>query len=364
MLVPLLPLIRSDFGLNYFQSGLLVSSFNVTYGISQIPLGRLADRANKPLLLALGLWGVAFTAMAVGLSPGYYIAIASFIAMGVLGGTYHPSSVPLLSQFYSRERRGQALGFHFIGGNASFLLTPVLSGLIAQMAGWRTAFIAMPLFTLLSTLVFVAIMKGQGLTASEVAARAEAKERVPLGEVVRVLGVLVGISGFTALITSGVNSFLPLYLVDKHGVAPSLAAMMIGLTSGAGVVGGPAGGALSDRIGRKPVIMTSIILVGPLLYLLTVAPFGPGLIAAFLLFGLAQTSRMPAMESLIMDVVPAQQRSTVFGFYFFLTTEMGGIASTAVGLLIDWMGLNTVFTLLALTAVASSSLLLLIRGKL
>jgi len=68
VLVPLLPLLRQDFGLNYFQSGVLVSSFSLSYGFGQIPMALLADRFSRRSLIVLGLIGTSLSAIAVGLT--------------------------------------------------------------------------------------------------------------------------------------------------------------------------------------------------------------------------------------------------------------------------------------------------------
>ena len=362
ILIPLLPLIRDDFKLNYSQSGLLVSAFSITYGLSQLPIGSLADRTNKRLILPIGLIGVAVATFILGLSNDYLQALALLIVMGVFGGTYHPIASPLISHFFSKESRGGALGLHLVGGSSSFLVTPVLAGLIAQAAGWRTSFLVLALPAIIASFVFLLVVRRDRTEGEEMIGETAGPAPSWL-EIVRLIGVLVAIAMVSSLISSGINSFLPLYLVDKHGVAPSIAAMVVGLTAGAGILGAPAGGALSDRIGRKAVILFSVAGSGPLLFLLTVVPFGVGLIVVIVLFGLVMTARMPVMESLIMDVVPIAKRSTVLGAYFFLTQEVGGLAAMVVGFLMDLLGLSQVFTIMALLAVASSGLVVLIGRK-
>jgi len=61
VLIPLLPLLRESFGLNYFQSGILVSCFSISYGIGQVPLAILADRFSRRLIIILGLICISFT---------------------------------------------------------------------------------------------------------------------------------------------------------------------------------------------------------------------------------------------------------------------------------------------------------------
>ena len=85
VLVPLLPLLRQGFGLNYFQSGILVSSFSLSYGFGQVPMALLADRFGRRSLIVLGLIGTSLSAMAVGLTNAYWQMVPCFIALGLLG---------------------------------------------------------------------------------------------------------------------------------------------------------------------------------------------------------------------------------------------------------------------------------------
>ncbi|MFH1485691.1 MAG: MFS transporter [Chloroflexota bacterium] len=362
ILVPLLPFIRDHFVLNYFRSGLLVSVFQLTYGLAQVPMGRIADRRGKHLLIILGLAGIALSTLAVGLSDSYYQLMAFLVLIGICGGTYHPSSTALLAERYPQARRGSVMGIHLVGGASSFIITPVLAGLIAQAAGWRGAFMILSLPALLVSLLFWYKIRDVA-AALGTPSSSKGSTAWDLRGLVRVVGILVSISVVSHIISAGVVSFLPLYLVDKHGVPPTYAAMLVGLVHGAGILGAPSGGALSDKIGRKPVIMMSVAAAGPLLYLLTVLPFGPGLLATFVALGVALTSRTPVMESLLADVVPRERLAGVMGLYFFLSMETSGISTPVVGYLMDSLGLNTAFALLAILAVAASGLVFLIRSK-
>jgi MFS family permease len=164
------------------------------------------------------------------------------------------------------------------------------------------------------------------------------------------------------VVTGGINTFLPLYLVDRHGVPREVAGIAVGLVAGAGIVGAPAGGMLSDRVGRKPVILLSVLLSGPLLYLITAAPHGIGLYLLIVLYGLVISMRMPTMESLIADVVPAAQRATVLSAYYFLANEVSGVATPLIGLLSDLTDLNTAFVVLAVFSILAGGLAALLRG--
>ena len=118
--------------------------------------------------------------------------------------------------------------------------------------------------------------------------------------------------------------------------------MVISLIAGSGIVGGPLGGGLSDRFGRKRVILIALSLSGPLFFAITMSPSRIPLILSLLLYGMVMSVRMPSMESLIADVVPVGRRTTVLGFYYFVGMETSGLTTPVFGRLIDVYGLDPV----------------------
>jgi FSR family fosmidomycin resistance protein-like MFS transporter len=166
-------------------------------------------------------------------------------------------------------------------------------------------------------------------------------------QIVRAIGVLAAISVFMQMAFSSIYAYLPLYLTDSRGVSPEIAAFAISLVAGVGVVGAPLGGSLSDRLGRKRVILLSLALAGPLLLAMTRAPAGIWLMLSLVAYGVVITARMPAMESLVADEVPPRQRATVLGTYYLVGQESAGVATPLVGRLVDLTGIHPVFTGLA-----------------
>ncbi|MBI2909078.1 MAG: MFS transporter [Chloroflexi bacterium] len=362
ILAPLLPLIRDDFDLNYFQSGLLVSVSTLVYGLCQIPVGRLADRYSKRLVIVVGLTGLSAATLLTGAMQSYFLVLALLAIMGMFGSTYHPSASSFIAELWPKEQRGRVLGIHLTGGSSSFIVVPLLAGFISQGLGWRGAYLFLALPALAVAFLFWRSM-AQASGARHDQAATAGKPKVSLVEVLRAVGIIVAIAMISQVIFSGVFAFLSLYLVDKHGLAPAYAAMLVGLVHGVGILGAPFGGALSDRIGRKPVIMMSVAIPGPFLYLMTVLPFGPALLATLLAMGVALTFRTPVMESLLADTIPAERLAGFLGIYFFLNLEVNGLSTSLVGFLMDALGLNIAFTILAVMALAASGLVLLVRGK-
>ena len=360
--VPLLPLLRDQFSLDYFRAGLLVSAFSLVYGVAQLPTGWIADRLGRRLLITLGFAGMALAAFAIGLARDFYQVVIFLGLVGLLGGSYHPSAPPLISEAVPQETRGRALGIHLIGGSVGFSLAPLAAGFLASLWSWRGAFMVLAIPTGLTSLLFWRFIRERRVSASPALAGGEQGSAWAL---LRSLGLLVGVAILAQATTTGVNSFLPIYLVDKHGVSPLRAGMFLSLVYGAGLVAAPLGGALSDRVGRKPVILSSALATGLLVYLLTVLPMGVGLMAVLFFLGTAMYARMPVVESLIVDVVPVRQRSSVFGVYYFLVLESSSAVAPGMGFLIDRVGPDRGFLYLAAVVVGVTLLALpfLLRKK-
>jgi MFS family permease len=368
VLVPLLPILRESFGLTYFQSGILVSSFSLSYGIGQVPLAVLADWFSRRKIVILGLILISLTGIGVSMTNAYSQMIPIFIAMGIIGGTYHAPASSYMSQALPVASRGRGLGLHVTGGAASFLVTPAIALGIAALSGtWRASFFILALPALIVGLILwftTEEIQGDIEDPSPAAASEREKQNnVSWMQIIRSIGIVVFLSLFMQLVFASVNTYLPLFIVDQHGVSPKLAGIVISLIAGTGIVGAPLGGMLSDKIGRKQVIVLALATVGPLFFAVIYAPFGILLFLSLMMYGFMTTMRMPAMESLIADVVPVGRRTTVLGIYFFIGMETAGLTTPLVGRLIDLYGLNPVLSGLASGLCVVAVIALLLRNR-
>ena len=96
--MPLLPFIRTEFGLDYTQASFVTSAFALANGAAQLPAGWLADRIGPMVLIMVGILGVALAGILVGISQTYVMLLVFLILMGLLAGGYHPAATPLISK--------------------------------------------------------------------------------------------------------------------------------------------------------------------------------------------------------------------------------------------------------------------------
>ena len=373
LLTALLPLIKEGLGLTYLQSGFLLSAYTITSGFSQVPGGWLGDRLRRTIVIAVGLGGVGLSTIAVGLSPSYYPMLLILIVMGMLAGGYHPSAVTMLSGHFEESRRGRVIALHMVGGSIGFSMGPLLGGLIAETLGWRFAFIILSFPAILAVPLilkkFALIEKAAGIMPSRQASGKEPPQiqtgvgRVNVIQALRPIVTILFLCVSMQLIAGIAMSFAPLYLVDKHGVTPSFAAVLVGILRFGGIAGSLFGGWLSDQWGRKRAIFLSLVATGPVLYLLTILPYNAGLVIILVTFGMFRYMTQATMQPYVMDSVPPYLRATAFGIYFGMALEGQSLLQPVAGHFMDIYGISSIFTVIALTSAGLSLVTLLLAKK-
>ena len=351
--VPLLPFIRDDFALDYTQSGLVISAFSLSYGIGQLPGGWLADRIGPRILITVGICGVAVAGFLVGLSPNYMMLLVFLVLMGVAGGGYHPSASPLISGAVRAENRGQALGFHLIGGSGSFFVAPLIAAAIAAAWGWRGSFIGLAAPTMAFGIIFYVLLgrRAETSTAQPVAGHLPSETLAVPGRWRRLVAIIV-VNTFAQAVTFAVIAFIPLFLVDHFSIGEETAAAFLAIVYSAGLWASPLGGYLSDRLGRVPVILVTCLIAGPVIYLLNLVPYGLGIGALLIIIGMVMYIRMPASEAYVISQTPERYRSTILGIYYFSSMEAGGLLTPVMGSLIDQLGFYPSFSIASVAVVA------------
>ncbi|MFC2041251.1 MFS transporter [Chloroflexota bacterium] len=362
MLRPLMPMIRTDLGLSYTQAGVVIATFAIASGISQIPAGWLADRLGPRVIVAIGISGVAMAGLLIGLSQTYTGLIVFLILAAILGGGYHPASANAVSALVPSERRGQALGLHLIGGNSSFWVTPLLAAPIAVACGWRGSYIALAVPTIVLGIVLYFLIGRQTRYPVSRPKTVETEDRTAPDRIRwRQLTPFLVMTVTTGTMIRSVIAYLSLYAVDHFGASEATAAMLVAIAPGVGLFAAPLGGYLSDRLGGVPVLVAVCSLAVPLIYLMGIVPNVPALAAVMVVVGIANTTRAPTSEAYIVGHTPKRRRSTILGLYFFAGMEISGLLAPVIGNLIDRFGFYRSFTIasifLATVAVVCSMFL-------
>jgi len=339
----LVPFIRETFVMSNTQIGFAVTAYAIASGLSNAPLGVLADRIGARRVIVGGLVLIALTSVGIGLSGSYPWLLVGLVVMGVASGSYHAPASALIAETFPFARRGVALGTHTTAGHLAFFAAPLVAGALALAGTWRLPYVVFALAPLLCAVLLLRVAPpGE-----------RSRERhewlatfTDIGRVARSIGPLVSISIVGQVLISSALAFLTLYLVDARGVSPAIAAGLFGVPQLAGLFAAPTSGMLSDRFGRPAVLLGAIVASAPAVWLLVALPI-EFVVLPLLLIGACLSFRATATEVLIIDTTPSTRRSTVLGTYYLVNQPVGGIAAPLFGAIADAIGIGNAFAWLA-----------------
>ncbi len=373
LLIALLPFIRQDMELNYFQAGLLVSAYSVTSGFSQIFGGWVGDHIKRRwIAIMMGLLGVGLSGLAAGLMPSYNTLLIAMVCMGIFAGFYHPSAVPALSRLFE-DRRGKAIGLHMIGGSVGFGIGPFIGTAIAATLNWHWAFTILCLPALVAGL-WVALWlrkiepavpgSTHGIALPGREQSVIAASGPTLGQVLKSVAPVVILVVIVTFTSGSLLPFLPLYLVDHHGLTTTMAAYWTSIVRASGIIGSLLGGWLSDRWGNKRTVLISLIAIGPAMLLFTTMNYFAALAVVMIAIGTLWAMRETAVQTYLMSKAPLNFHGIVFGIYFGIGMQGQSLLQPVYGGFMDTFGIANIFFYVALISVVTSIVTIFMARKL
>ena len=330
----LLPLLKEQMQVGYFELGLALTTFNVVSGLTQAPMGFLVDRigAKRVLIAGLMLGGLAF--MSLGLSSSYAWLIVTAIAVGLANCVYHPADYSILTDSISQDRIGRAFSIHTFAGFAGSAIAPPLLLGLAAIGGLNASLACAGLLAWATAALVFLVPDHQGAARTHTATEANTDDKA-VSVVTPTVLALTGFFTLLALSHSAMYSFSVVALIAGHGVSLGVAtaALTAYLTGAAGGV--LAGGVLADRTRRHGDVAAAGFALSALIALAIAVLSLPALVLvtamglAGFLFGIIQPSR----DMLVRKAAPPGAAGRVFGI---VSTgfNIGGIVGP---LLFGWL---------------------------
>src|SRR5712672_531432 len=138
----LFPFLKEQLGVGYIELGFALTVFAVVSGLTQAPIGYLADHigARKVLLIGLTLGGSAL--IMLGLHLSYPWLIASAVLLGLANSVYHPADYAILSAHMDEARMGRAFSIHTLAGFLGGAVAPAIMAALVATTGGHGALIA------------------------------------------------------------------------------------------------------------------------------------------------------------------------------------------------------------------------------
>jgi len=316
-------------------AGVLIGVAPLLAGLLAPVWGRLADRHGQKRMAvrALGSYVILLALSALVTNVGQLLALR--IGVGLFGGI-GPLGLAMATSLAPREQTGRAVGMIQAAQILSAAVGPLLGGFLADAVGIRWTFLATSALCA-GALVLVALYYEE----PPLPAAAEAAARAPFGEVLRLPGVgtLLAVLFLVNFIGRSFTPILPMY-IEGLGVPASRLAFATGLVICLYSVAAALSAAYLGRASRhrSPRGLLVATLIGGALTVLpmaAVSSFGSLLLLAVLL-GLASGGSLTLCYTIGGLMVPAEIRTTAFGFFAGAALFGGAISPSVAGLLAHW----------------------------
>ena len=350
----MLPEVVATFGLNGLQVGAISATREVISGVIALPGGVVTDmvRRHWGLVLAgcMGLFGVGWLIM--GISPVYPVLLVGMAAVAAAAAMWHLPAAAALSQRFT-DRRGSALSIHGVGGNIGDVLGPALTGVLLLTLSWRGVLSIYAVVPMLLVLIVYWAFRDIGRTGSIDAAPPRFREqmsntRESFKDHPRLWGIMA-VAGLRGMANVAFLPFLALYLGldDELGLGNAALGLHIALLVGVGVVAAPVVGYISDRAGRKLVLIPGMLGLCALTALLVPFGEGVGLIIILALLGVFFFSDQPILTAAALDVVGDKVAASTLGVFSFSRFVLAAASPLIAGELFDEVGIESTFFFVA-----------------
>jgi FSR family fosmidomycin resistance protein-like MFS transporter len=351
-LPPLLPLIIEKLDLSLLLAGSLVVVSQIVALLNPL-LGSLVDRYRLHKALVILAPGVTGTLMClVGVAPSYAALVVLLFTTGCSMAGLHVSGPVLVGQ-YSGRRMGQGLSFFMVGGELARTVGPLLAVQLVATLGlegmWRIAPVAV-------ASSFVIWWRLGGVQQSLPSARPSGLFKVWRRMRTVILGVM-GILLARAFLVAGLTTFLPTYLYGE-GNSLWLATIALSVLEFFGAAGAFVSGPVSDRWGRRRVLLAALILA-PLFMFAFLSIDGPLRLLMLVGLGLATFSTTPVLMAVMIENAGADQ-AAANGTFMMISFALRALIVLAVGFLGDVLGLHQAYLICAALALLGLPFLLML----
>ncbi|MAS33162.1 MAG: MFS transporter [Anaerolineaceae bacterium] len=350
-ITPLLPLLIEKLSLSLTLGGSL-AVFMQLPSLLSVFIGYLADRVSVRYLVIVAPAVTATLITLLGLTPTYWSTAILLFAVGVSVACFHAPAPAMIGHISGRQV-GKGMSLFMAGGELGRSVGPLLVGFALTQWGvegmWRLA-----IFGWLATAVLYWRLR-------DISARRSVSGggglRAVLPHFGRVFAPLFGVMLFRNFLVVALSVYLTVYMVNQgYGVVE--AGQVLALYELAGVGGALAGGTLSDRFGRKRIVIVATVLSSVLMYAF-LSVEGLLVLPVLFLLGFTSLSVTPILQAVVQEQLPGN-RATASGMFILYAFIIRAINTLIIGMIGDASSLSTAYWISIGVALLSIPMVLLL----
>ena len=352
----ILPLLMETMGLSYFLAGLVVTVFNVVSSITQPIVGIWSDktgkRADVAFCVLLGAVGISLSV----LCSNYLILLLLVTGAAVGHALFHPSAMQLVYRLSPPAKLGLYNSIFTTAGSISYALGPVIAGALIAFGGLPAV-----CWMVLPGIIGAAwIFRLTRVTP-------EATETVRVQKTSLIAGstsaavLVVVVCALRAIGYMGVITYLPTLLTESVGLTTFVSSVVVAVMLFFGVAGQVAGGWLSDKYGRKLMLVAGLVLAVPCFLLIFAG--GPLMYAGIMSYAFFASFCYVTSVTMSQELLPGKT-GLASGLTLGFTLGLGGLGAALVGLIADLSGsLSFALFLLIVPILLSPVIALFVRYR-
>lgn len=346
---PVLPRFAQDLGAAPELIGLIVAASTISGVLIKLPAGALSDILGRKRMLLIGGLFFAIPPFFYPLihSPGPLLALRFF--HGLATAIFSPVAAALVADL-ATGRRAEQLGWFAASGDLGATLGPLIGGLMLYYtSSYSPTYLAVGVLGLLPLLLLVRLPEPR----RELVPHSSFRERTRrfgegLKEVLSSRGVIIA-SSLEAVLYVGYGAFLGFFPTYARGIGLNDAqiAVVMGGQLATTMLAKPISGRLSDLWGRKPMIVSGLVLCAATL------PLIPALTSIWLLipvsacFGLGVAIVTPSTTALVADLVKAGRMGSAMGVFGTIWDTGEAAGPILAGFLIASLSYGFAFTFIS-----------------
>ncbi|MFC5842564.1 MULTISPECIES: MFS transporter [Aminobacter] len=339
----LYPMLKDDYHLDFWQIGLLTTTFQVTASLLQPVIGMYTDKKPLPFSLPIGMCLTLIGLLTLAFAHSYSMLLVGSAFVGLGSAIFHPES-SRVARLASGGRFGLAQSLFQVGGNFGSALGPLLAALIVVPLGQGgIAWFSIAAMVGIVVLIRVSVWYSRHIVSAAKRAAPTLFNPLPRNKVISALVVLAILVCSKQAYTASLSSYYTFYVIERFGVSVQESQYLLFLFLGAAALGTFLGGPIGDRFGAKTVIWFSILGVLPFTLMLPYADLFWTKVLTVLI-GLILASAFSAIVVFAQELVPGRV-GLIAGIFFGFAFGIGGIAAAVLGVIADSHGIEYVFKL-------------------
>jgi MFS transporter, FSR family, fosmidomycin resistance protein len=353
-LAPILPLLIEKLSMSYTLVGMLTVVQRLPSLLNPV-IGLVADKISVKFLVIFSPAVTVVVMSLLGVAPSYVFLLILLFIMGISASTFHVPAPVIIKQI-SGARIGKGMSFFMLGGELARSVGPlvILGGV--SLWGLEGTYKLIPFGLAASILLF---FRFRNIKMQQTSLQIKGKNVINTFKNHQSLFLMIfGILFFISIAKGTITTFLTVYLTES-GSNLWFAGISLSIFQFAGAVGTFLAGTISDKIGRKKVLIISSMFIPFLLFLFIILPNVVSLLALILLgfFLFAFTPVMLAMVNEKKSELP----TFINGVFMTINFLTSAITISLVGLSADYFSLNTTYYLSALLSIGAIPFVLLIK---